>query len=587
MIQKKKWRIAFIMALFHMGITSNLLAATIYIDNKLDVSCSGSYSVGARACNGSDGAAYNTIQEAINNCSVGDVIYMRGGTYNEIAIDIPESKNGSAWTSGNYTTLGSYPGEWAIVDGAGLNTNAKWYFQAIFTHPTGYGTGESNNYTAYWVFERFEVTGGRVGFFLKADNIKWRYMYIHDNGRSRGVTDTLVAGILSVCPRYSTIEYCYFKDNIQSPVSDMNNSNILFDSDYKDGVGNGNAFNINAATHHNVVRYNYLVGSRISIRQKEQQRFGYNDRNPNEMTYKEFGDKWHHNIILDASESIGASQDFIQIYNNITDSTINFGRRSGSTGDIPQIYNGVIYNNTVKRDATDSSYGSYTTSGGYDPDFNNYYDNGAQKIIHEHVWFLNNIAANNSSSYHDEPFSFHWNIPENSNMPSQNNANLIVKNNLIYNNKNKNEFVIGHNNDSSYSGCDYQYQTVPSINSCFSAWTGDAQVINWSSSMFGLFMGSTGSAQYAINTDFSLGGTKLAGTVGIGISHPYLSKVMPIYVGAVSPNDNFWVESILQNVSSIAWLKEQGDGDPSWIEGSGQVSSVPSKIQDFQIETGQ
>lgn len=582
MIQKKLLINVFTFSLLYLGMSSSLFAATVYIDNTLSSSCSGNYSIANRTCNGSDGAAYLTIQSGINNCSIGDVIYMREGTYDEIAIDIPESLNGTDWAPGSFTTLMSYPGEWAVVDGTGLNMSAHWTQQAVFTHPTGYGTGEEAQYTKYWRFSNFEVTGGRTGFFLKVDHVKWQYMYIHDNGRDRGTTDTLIAGILSVCPQYAIIEYSYFKDNIQTAGSDMNNSNILFDSDYEDSAGTGGAFNPNASTHHNIVRYNYLIGSRVSLRQKNQQRFGYNDRDPNDMTYKEYGDRWHHNIIFDANESIGASQDFIQIYNNITDSTVNFGRASGSSGDVPIIYNGVIYNNTVKRDDTDSSYGSFVTSGGHDTSKYNFYDSGTQKTVHEHVWFLNNIASGNSSAYQDFPFMLHWNIPANSDTPNQDNSNLILKRNLIHNNNNSREVVIGHNYDSSYTGCNYQYQTVDSANLCLKTWTGDNEVINWISSASTLFNAVEGTEQYKINPTFSLDSVSLAGATGLGSNHPYLTDSLPDYIGAVSPDDNAWVEGVLNGVSSIDWLMSQVVDSQDWSEtGSGQ--SVILKVQGFQL----
>lgn len=57
-------------------------AANIYVDQTLSSDCtSGNYSVANRVCNGPDGKAYNTIQKAIDTMSVGDSIFMRGGTY--------------------------------------------------------------------------------------------------------------------------------------------------------------------------------------------------------------------------------------------------------------------------------------------------------------------------------------------------------------------------------------------------------------------------------------------------------------------------------------------------------------------------
>jgi len=112
-----------IIILMIIAFPSVAFGATRYVDTTAG-NCSGNYSIASRNCSGSDGYSYSTIQAAVNACNTGDVIYMRGGTYSEIDIELPTSKNGSAWTAGNYTTLGSYPGEWAKVNATGLNTSA-------------------------------------------------------------------------------------------------------------------------------------------------------------------------------------------------------------------------------------------------------------------------------------------------------------------------------------------------------------------------------------------------------------------------------------------------------------------------------
>jgi len=564
-------------------VVSASWAANVYIDNTIGSDCTSSnYSVASRNCTGTDGNAYRTIQNGINNASVGDVIYMRGGTYNEVAIDIPESKNGTAWTAGNFTTLMSYPGEWAIVDATGLNTSAVWPEQSVFTHPTGYGVGSPSQYTSYWKFSNFEVTGGRSGFFLKADHIKWQYMYIHNNGRSAGAgLDTLIGGIVSVGPRYSEIKYSYFKDNVQTVGGNLNNANILFDADYKDNNGNGGTFDPNAAIHSNEIAYNYFTGSRISIRHKNQQRFGYNDRDPNDMTYKNYGDKIHHNIVLDADESIGVGQDFTQIYNNITDSTINYGRVSGADGDVPIVYNAVVYNNTVKRDSTDSSYGSFVTTGGYDEAMYNFYDvkdgsgNVTARSVHEHVWFYNNIADNNTTDYQDTPFIFHWNIPANSSAAPQDNSDLVFDRNLIHYNAGATPIIVGHNYDASFLGCDSQYHTASSISSCSETWRGVTGILNWENNTSDLFQSTTGYSQYITEPTFALDSTKTICDGGKSGNHPYLTGVsIPSYVGATNPNANAWVFAVFNEVSSVDWLKAQTDENPSWTEENTVSSSV-------------
>ena len=559
---------------------------TIYVDNTLGADITnGTYSITNRDGSGSDGDAYATIQSAINNSVVGEQILMRGGLYTEIDIDIPESKNGTAWAYGKFTTLKSFPNEWAKVDATGLNAGSNnWLTENVFRHPVGgYGAGSNTEYTEYWEFRNFEVTGGRNGFFLKLRHIKFRFMWIHNNGREfvDGIYDTLVAGILSVCPQYADIQFCRIEDNYQTNVSDLNNSNILFDSDYKDSDGNGEAFDPLASTHHNTIAYNYLSGSRISLRQKNQQRFGFNDRDPNDMTYAGYGDKWHHNIILhpntivtEYGESVGASQDFIQVYKNICEATINIGRLAGGASDVPILYNECVYNNAVKH-LTNSypTYGSYTTSGGYDVLMANYYDTGlplpnANKTIHEHRWFYNNIDSNlQATSEHEESFQFHVNTPQNVSEPAQDNSDLIVENNFSHDNPYADVIKLGNNIDAGYADCVQAYKTMDEMNSCMEAWRGLGAdtVANWENSTVGLYSG-TGAASYIPATSFVVFGAITIGNGGRNITHPYLTGVtIPSHLGPVNPTDTLWVSGVYDNVSSQAWLQSQTD-DPTWTE---------------------
>ena len=49
-------------------INPNAIAANIYVDKTLSANCtSGNYSTQSRTCSGSDGKAYTTIQQAVNN----------------------------------------------------------------------------------------------------------------------------------------------------------------------------------------------------------------------------------------------------------------------------------------------------------------------------------------------------------------------------------------------------------------------------------------------------------------------------------------------------------------------------------------
>jgi hypothetical protein len=57
-------------------------SATLFIDGTLNSNCtSRNYSIAHRACNGSDGNAYNDIQSAICGIRANDTISFRSGTY--------------------------------------------------------------------------------------------------------------------------------------------------------------------------------------------------------------------------------------------------------------------------------------------------------------------------------------------------------------------------------------------------------------------------------------------------------------------------------------------------------------------------
>ena len=545
----------------------------IYVDQTLNLDCIGNYSIQNRNCNGLDGDAYRLIQTAINESQLGDVIYMRGGTYNNISINIPLSKNGTSWNSGGYTMLRSYPGEWAVIDATALAPVVDQTLSAVIYGYTGFDKGSDSKYTEYWAFSHFEIMGGGSGVHMKMRNVKWYYMYIHDNGRA-GVSD-LQSGILSVNPQYSEIKYCYFKDNINEAAPNLNQAHILFDADYRDDSSNGGLgqpFLINGATHHNEIAYNIfeLTGANvgaahIAIRQKNQQRFGLNNRNPLDMTYSEYGDKIHHNIVLGSEESIGVGQDFIQVYNNITDSSINIGR----SGDVPITYNAVVYNNTVQspRSAAFMSSSGLSTYGNT-ADLN-YYDSLPQQTVHTHISFYNNIADGNINSYHNVPFFLHWDMPANTTNPNQDNSDLVLENNYIHNNTNTSELdvIVGHNFDTGlFTGCDLQNKTIEDFNNCSKIWRSVASVENWSGNNSGLYLGVSGADQYITDESFVVGNSTIANG-GKGGCHPYFGNgALPSYIGATNPNGNEWVAGILENVSKSSWLKNQDLVHPTWVE---------------------
>ena len=95
---------------------------TIYVDNQLVDDCtSGEYSIANRDNSGSDGDAYDTIEEATDLVNAGDTIYVRSGTYvGRIDID----RSGS---SGNEWTLANYSSEEVWIDGEYNNNVSEMY----------------------------------------------------------------------------------------------------------------------------------------------------------------------------------------------------------------------------------------------------------------------------------------------------------------------------------------------------------------------------------------------------------------------------------------------------------------------------
>jgi len=88
----------------------------IYADNQLTDNCTGNYSIAGRNCSGNDGSAYNTIQAAINTMDLGDIVYLRGGTFYPSA-QVRFNKDGAP---GAFLEMRAYPGESIIVDGSNL-----------------------------------------------------------------------------------------------------------------------------------------------------------------------------------------------------------------------------------------------------------------------------------------------------------------------------------------------------------------------------------------------------------------------------------------------------------------------------------
>ncbi len=88
---------------------SAVSADTIYVDGQLSGDCNGTYSITNRNCSGSDGNAYNTLQEAANVATAGDTILIRAGTYNQ------QLRPANSGTVAGYITFRSYGSETVTI----------------------------------------------------------------------------------------------------------------------------------------------------------------------------------------------------------------------------------------------------------------------------------------------------------------------------------------------------------------------------------------------------------------------------------------------------------------------------------------
>jgi len=116
--------------------------------------CGGSATTYFVATNGVDtgvgtstNSPWRTIQKAANTPAPGDTVFVRGGIYNE---EVTFNVSGSA--TGGRITFQSYPGETAIVDGAGLTVPPAAYAAGLFEFTT----------SSYLVIQGFEIRNYQV-----------------------------------------------------------------------------------------------------------------------------------------------------------------------------------------------------------------------------------------------------------------------------------------------------------------------------------------------------------------------------------------------------------------------------------------
>lgn len=561
-------------------------ASSIYIDNTLVSDCTGDYSISSRNCTGSDGNAYDTIQEGVDVMSAGDTMYLRGGTYNERAIYIGDWRSGA---SDAWYTVSSYPGEWAIIDGQ-HNPQPEDSKDFIF-----YGT-TANGVQGYIKFERLEITGGGYdvgdadypsahggGIQMRGGPFIFKYLYIHHN---YGDNNNNCAGLqLQNGTGDTTIEYCFFEGNGQVSGVDRNTSvaNLMIFSDYKyesEVVLYDGATGYSTATQSNTIRYNLFKAdsgggnfTTTGFKHKGMQRLtGYTyadqenvaDNTPNDDGWETRGDEIHNNIFIDHMVGIEIDQDYTQVHNNILfmkdwsegPSSAIQGRDQNSSRRGP--FKPSIYNNTINAD------GLFGISLHLVPDS----WSGVTPYIKAYTY--NNIIQDAKSDYDSEDLSIESDsVTASGGYPF---SDLPVSRNYFYDPQ-----------DTDLVRIQITNYTKAEIEAT------DAADTVYSNSYDGentLYIGTTGATQYTTRSAHVITGATTIANGGIGGNHPYLAGVtIPSYVGAVDPNDTEWVDGVLS--MNVAWFTAQdGDNEPSWITPCTLTGIITNNISESDITDG-
>jgi hypothetical protein len=543
-----------------LGLVNESQAANIYVDQTLSSDCtSGTYSIANRNCNGADGRAYNTIQEAVNAMNGGDDIYIRGGTYYE-NVNTPTGKDG---TAENYSSIQSYLGEWAVIDGG---HNQRCTLGRV---------SESGTYsnTGYWKFEGLEITGGSGifsgysiggGICLGGGPFIIRYNYIHDNVHT-GNGGENPGGIRGYRWRDSIIEYNYFYNNGVYGSND-NSADVLIFSDYEwDQIAQSGFNNDSDNILRNEIRYNYFRGSPIGYKHKGSQLFtGRTTTAPFDDTYNTYGDKIHHNIFQDHRLfGLFIDMDFVQAYNNIFDNNQRNSLAINYEPGISALYKVVVYNNLVVNPG-DTAIIHF--AGRY----------WASEILESYGWIYNNIIDGWDDGYY-------WCTQDAISIaPCEDGVDvdiseMYVDQNYLY------RPVDGVNdqliNENSNHLTATQWESGGS-----SHLPRNVYVKASSEGTDPLYQGTSGADKYKTRANHILEGSTTIANGGIGGVHPYLSGVqIPSYIGAVNPNDNAWVDGVL-GLATVSNLQNAPSGDPNWIEGANSDTTPPAAPTGLSVQ---
>ena len=545
---------------FELVVNTTLLFTgnPVFVDATLGGNITdGTYNHLTRDGTGIDGYnAYTTIQGAVDwMTTAGDEVYVRGGTYLEsVLINGSTSPSGTSWADGEHCALQSYPGEWAVIDAQGLTS------YCVGKPPNG---NDEGNGISYWRFERLEITGGGRaadtvggGLYISDGPFKCRFLSVHDN--LSGSASNNPAGINGYGWNDSVIEFCFVKDNGATGSSNGNSANINIYSDYNwqaIAAGGYQSYNSRIPAINNTIRYNHIAGSGTGYRVKGSQLFTGRFPGVSDFIddFSDNGDKIHHNYFVNqGAEACVLKQDFANAYNNIFDGTSGWSCMAGDTQPDKNFYKQVIYNNTCV-DFTGAAivrYGALywpfaENQNHYGWDYNNIVDGASKRSA---GWFTGvgiNVfcGATGSRTPYDSPDI----------------TNYVNSNNYFYRPGNADIFAF-HTPTQFFTQAEFEAQAL----------TGGTKIVYQNNLDAGnlLYTGTTGADKYITEGTHLIEAGVTVADGGVGGAHPYLAGVtIPSYVGAVNPNDSAWVDGVLTDVASIAWLTAQELGStPTWVE---------------------
>jgi len=523
-------------------------AATLYADSALkEDTTNGAYSVEKRDGTGTDGNAYATIQAAVDAMQPGDTVLLRGGTFKEHSINLWNKRG----TEDAWLTIRSYPGEWAIVDAEHTELeNGK----TVDVFRSG---GTSGTCPIFWRFEHFEVTGAGpglvgsdgqkrtyddiqskrgAGFHLwPARHIVFDHMFIHDNygGGPNGGAGIKIQNERGGA-RHITVTHCYFKDNGWPGSNNGNLSNITLFTDY--GWPRWREIDIDRACTYNEICYNLFDGSSKAFRHKGMQMLCLSHAG-DDVKAKDRGDRIHHNIIRNCTKTgIQVIQDFAQVHHNIIESCpIGILISQTPSHGYREPFYVAVYNNLVKNP---SKGGILLYRGTADKSYN-YLEPPCRPFYY--LW--NNIVdirdVTPAGDAVNQPFGLFptWTKPWDIDWET-----VYIGYNYLYGKAPNHPAV--RIADRTYSAEECLKQRW--ADSFYASKADEAEPLYKMDS------------NYKTRAEYSLTRNKTVADGGASGPHPYLEgERIPAYLGAVDPDNEDWVDTVLDLANLGKTVKEE------------------------------